>query len=175
MKDNQLEEPNKKEEKNAIKNDEGVENMNKEDIQNKSEIIESKNNSEVKEEKNEKEQKIIEGKENEESKKNVESNTEISKIEENTKEKKEDKESFNFLKLLHSKNSLKTIFSYLRDNKKFDIIKYNKVFQNEYQITLEDYKKISGKYKINGINGEGKEYLIGSNILTFEGEYKNGK
>jgi len=37
------------------------------------------------------------------------------------------------------------------------------------------YKKISGKYKIGEKNGKGKEFIIDTNRLIFEGEYINGK
>ena len=55
------------------------------------------------------------------------------------------------------------------------MIKYNKDIQNLLEINIHDYRKMSGKYKINGINGKGKEYLLDINILIFEGEYKNGR
>ena len=42
-------------------------------------------------------------------------------------------------------------------------------------MNIKYYKKISGKYKIGEKNGKGKEYLIESNKLIFEGEFLNGK
>ena len=42
-------------------------------------------------------------------------------------------------------------------------------------IDINNYKKISYKYKKGGRNGNGKIYLKGSNTLIFEGEYLNGK
>ena len=42
-------------------------------------------------------------------------------------------------------------------------------------INIEYYMKMSGRYKVGGINGNGKEYEILSDELLFEGEYKNGK
>ena len=47
--------------------------------------------------------------------------------------------------------------------------------QNICGFDIEDYKKISGKYKIIDKNGFGKEYELDTNILIFEGEYLNGK
>ena len=41
-------------------------------------------------------------------------------------------------------------------------------------LTIENYKKISLKYKIGGKNGKGRVYKLNTNILLFEGEYLNG-
>jgi len=51
----------------------------------------------------------------------------------------------------------------------------NKLFQNLLLVDINNYKKVSGKYKIGEKNEKGKEYLIKSNKLIFEGEYLNGK
>ena len=67
------------------------------------------------------------------------------------------------------------IFSYLDEKKKLNILKYNKIFQKKFAINIGNYINKSGIYKINGINGQGKEYLINTNILIFEGEYLNKK
>ena len=40
---------------------------------------------------------------------------------------------------------------------------------------INNYKKISGKYKIGEKNGKGKEYILNEKKLVFEGEYINGK
>jgi len=50
---------------------------------------------------------------------------------------------------------LKEIFSFLYEKEKMDLIIYNKEFQEKLDIDIEDYKKISGKYKIGGKNGKG--------------------
>ena len=70
---------------------------------------------------------------------------------------------------------IKKIFSFLYEKTKLDIIKYNKYFQKLFSLNVKYYKKISGKYKIEGINGNGKEFILNTNILIFEGEYKDGK
>jgi len=70
---------------------------------------------------------------------------------------------------------LKRIFSFLNGKQILNIMKYSKELQNKFQIDIEDYRKKSGKYRIGGKNGKGKEYLIGTNSLVFEGEYLNGK
>ena len=59
------------------------------------------------------------------------------------------------------------------------MIMYNKELQKNYIIDIENYKKISGKFKIGEKNGKGREYIINTDLLIFEGEYlnrrKNGK
>ena len=51
---------------------------------------------------------------------------------------------------------------------------YNKEFQQIILIDINDYKNISGKYKIIAKNGKGKEFNFKGKII-FEGEYLNGK
>ena len=55
------------------------------------------------------------------------------------------------------------------------MIIYNKQLQKIFDVDIEPYKIISGKYKIGDKNGKGKEYLLKTNVLIFEGEYKNGR
>ena len=55
------------------------------------------------------------------------------------------------------------------------MIIYNKEIQRKCLIDIEDYKKISGKYKKGEKNGNGREYIINTNILIFEGDYINGR
>ena len=70
---------------------------------------------------------------------------------------------------------IKNIFSSLSDKQKLNMIIYNKLFQNLLSVNIENYKKISGIYKIGEKNGKVKEYLKESNKLIFEGECLNGK
>ena len=79
------------------------------------------------------------------------------------------------LKNIKSKYNIKNTLLFLEEKKKLEIIKYSKYYQNILEIDIENYKNISKKYKIDGINGNGKEYLIKNNRLIFEGEYLNGK
>ena len=44
-----------------------------------------------------------------------------------------------------------------------------------FLVSIDNYKKISGKYKKGEKNGKGTEYILNTNILIFEGEYLNGK
>ena len=70
---------------------------------------------------------------------------------------------------------LRTIFSFLEEIQKLNMILYNKELQRKCLIDNEDYKKMRKKYKIADKNGEGKEYIIDTNNLIFEGGYLNGK
>ena len=69
----------------------------------------------------------------------------------------------------------KIIFSFLTEKHKLNILIYNKELQKKLSIDINDYTKISGKYKIEEKNGKGKEYKINTDILIFEGEYLNRK
>ena len=74
---------------------------------------------------------------------------------------------------------IKDIFSLLNENKKLNIIIYNKKLQNLLEVDIERYKNISGRFIEGEKNGKGKEYELKTNILLFEGEYlkwkRNGK
>ena len=70
---------------------------------------------------------------------------------------------------------VKKILAYLETDKKLDLIRYNKKFSLNLGYTIDDYKKLCKRYVIYGKNGKGKEYIMNSNILLFEGEYKNKK
>ena len=70
---------------------------------------------------------------------------------------------------------IKRIFSFLSENQILNIIRYNKELQKKFIVDIKDYKKESGKYKIGGKNGYGKEYIIKTNRIIFEGEYLKGK
>ena len=66
------------------------------------------------------------------------------------------------------------VFSMMKEKTRLNIIKYNKYLQNQFGITLIDYKNCSGRYIIYDGKGKGKEYNAINNKLIFEGEYKNG-
>ena len=70
---------------------------------------------------------------------------------------------------------LKILFSFLTKTQKLKMVAYNKELQKKFLIDIEDYKNISGKYKIGEKNGKGREYIINTKRLIFEGEYLNGK
>ena len=58
---------------------------------------------------------------------------------------------------IKSLNVYKKIFSFFDERKKLDLLKYNKNYQKKMGIKLENYKKLSGRYKLEGINGYGEE------------------
>ena len=67
------------------------------------------------------------------------------------------------------------ILNYIEEKKRLTLIKFNKNIQKNLGIEINYYKKISGKYIIFDENGKGKEYLIETNSLIFNGEYLNRK
>ena len=85
------------------------------------------------------------------------------------------KEQVDKLRNVKSNYIFKLIFSFLEEKEKLNILKYNKLYQKQCSKTIDDYKNISGRYKKDGINGLGAEYLLNKKILIFKGEYLNGK
>ena len=77
----------------------------------------------------------------------------------------------------HIKSSyvIKKVFSFLNEKQKLNKIIYNKELQKICSVDIEDYKKISLKYKIGERNGKGREYIKDTKRLIFEGEYLNAK
>ena len=69
----------------------------------------------------------------------------------------------------------KIIFSYVNPMKKLNLIKYNKNLQNINELSLIDYKIISGKFITFENNGKGQIYNSYNNSLIFEGEFMNKK
>ena len=69
------------------------------------------------------------------------------------------------------------IFSFLEENQKLVIIKYNKNLQTQLGINIKYYKRESGKEIVHEGNGKVKEYILGVNTkeLFFEGQYINGR
>ena len=87
-------------------------------------------------------------------------------------EEHEDKKSSKDIKSFYI---LKLILSFLSEKRKLKMIMYNKELQNSFLVNINDYKNKSGKYKIDGKNGKGKEFILNTNILIFEGEYLKGE
>ena len=83
------------------------------------------------------------------------------------------------LKNIKSLYLINRIFSFLYQNIKLDFISYSNYWQKKLKLNIEDIKIASKKYKIIDKNKFGREYLLNSNILIFEGEYldkkRNGK
>ena len=70
---------------------------------------------------------------------------------------------------------IQKIFSYLDVHTKLGLIKYNKNLQNINELSLIDYKIISGKFITFENNGKGQIYNAYNNSLIFEGEFMNKK
>ena len=101
------------------------------------------------------------------------------------------------LKNIKSTYFSKIVFSFFKEKRKLEIVKYNKILQKNLDINLENYKLYAGKYIIfendgkckeynfhdrlifegeclnRKKNGKGKEYIC--KVILFEGEYLNGK
>ena len=78
----------------------------------------------------------------------------------------ENNKYINVINLRHAVKSpyiIKKMFSILCENRKLNMIIYNKNLQNLFEITIEDYKRKSIGYIEGERNGKGKEY------------YKNGE
>ena len=69
----------------------------------------------------------------------------------------------------------KRVISFLCEKAKLSLIKQNKKIQKALNIDIEYFKKVSQRYRIIQENGKRQEFLINTNYLIFEGEYKNGK
>ena len=67
------------------------------------------------------------------------------------------------------------MISFLNKKLKLNIIIYNKQLQKNFDVNIEIYKEIGGRYKIGKKNGKGRVNLLDTNILIFKGEYLNGK
>ena len=85
----------------------------------------------------------------------------------------------NLKKSVKSKVILKKIILFLDQRQKLKLIKNNKEYLDLLNINIENYKELSGKLKVSGINGYCKVYDLKTNYLLFEGQYlkdkKNGK
>ena len=81
------------------------------------------------------------------------------------------------IRYIKSSFIIKNIFSFLSTKQKLNMIIYNKGLQKINLIDIKDYKKINGKYKIveKKGNGNGREYILNTKILVFEGKYLNYK
>jgi len=79
------------------------------------------------------------------------------------------------LREIKSSYIIQYIFSFLNENQKLIMIMHNKELQKKCSIDIEYYKKISRRQKFIEKNGKGKEYILGTNRLVFEGEYLNGR
>ena len=63
----------------------------------------------------------------------------------------------------------------MSEKKKLKLVKYNKSFQKNINISITNYKYFTCKYLIYESIGIGKEYNGCDDTLVYEGEYKNDK
>ena len=84
-------------------------------------------------------------------------------------------EKIKYLRDIKSPYIQREIFLFLNQKQKLNMIIYNKQLQKEFKVNIEDYQKVSGKFKKIEANGIGREYFLNTNTLIFEGEYKNKK
>ena len=79
------------------------------------------------------------------------------------------------LQNIKSSYFIKLICTFIGEAQKLKLVRYNKSLQKNLNISLNNYKFISGRYIIYESNGFGKEYDGYDDTLLFEGEYSNGK
>ena len=74
---------------------------------------------------------------------------------------------------------IRMLFTYFPEKKKLELVKYNKNLQSLFNINIINYKFLSGKIIIFKTKTEIKEYqykdIYHEKMLTYEGEYLNGK
>ena len=69
----------------------------------------------------------------------------------------------------------KIIFTYIDEEIKLKLIKYNKALQKKIDVNIINYKLFKGRSIIYESNGKGKEYNSNDDKLIYEGEYLNGQ
>ena len=79
------------------------------------------------------------------------------------------------LKNIKSLFIIKTIFYYMTEKDKLELIKYDKKLQNKIGINLTTYKNFSGRYIVYETKEDVKEYDINNDELVFKGKYSNKK
>ena len=81
-------------------------------------------------------------------------------------------------KTIKSNLILKKVFYLLHFFKRINLVAHNKKLQKILNISILDYKRISGRFIEGEINGIGKEYGNNDNCnnqLLYEGELLNGR
>ena len=86
-------------------------------------------------------------------------------------------ENKKYCKIAEVKSNFITIkiITLLSLKKQLSLLTYNKILQQKLSFNLENYKQISQRCKIMENNESGKEYKIYTDIVIFEGGYKDGK
>ena len=79
------------------------------------------------------------------------------------------------LKNIKSSNTIIKVFNIITEERKLNIVKYNKSLQNILNINIFNYALVKGKYIEYQSNGYVKIYDGISEYLVYEGEYLKGK
>ena len=79
------------------------------------------------------------------------------------------------LENIKSSKIMSKVFNNLYEERKLKIIKFNKRIQNLINISIMDYKLLSGRYIVLEENLKGKEYNLYNDNIIYEGEYLNLK
>jgi len=79
------------------------------------------------------------------------------------------------LENIKSPKIMRILFNNLYEERKMKLIIYNKRIQNILNISIMDYKLLSGRYIVLEENSKGKEYYLNNDSLIYEGEYLNLK
>ena len=82
---------------------------------------------------------------------------------------------FGNIEQIRSKYILSGVLSFLYQNRKLDLVAFNKTIKENLNINLEDYQKSCQKGILRCKDTNIKEYIIKTDILIFEGEYNKGK
>ena len=67
------------------------------------------------------------------------------------------------------------VFSYMPEERKLKMLKYNKTLQSYLNIGIINYMHFKNKYIVYDTKGIGKEYDYYSGKLIYEGEYLHGE
>ena len=78
------------------------------------------------------------------------------------------------LKNIKSSYFIQKIFSYIFEEKKLKLVKYNKCFQKIININIINYIHFQGKYIFYESNEKGKERKCYEDRIIIEGECLNG-
>ena len=79
------------------------------------------------------------------------------------------------IKNIQSEFFIRKLFSNIYEDRKLKLVIYNKAIQKIIEISLINYKFMSGKYVVLELDGQGKEYNSYNDKLIFKGEYLKRK
>ena len=83
----------------------------------------------------------------------------------------ENESKFGNIENINSKEILKQILSFISNFQKLDLFKYSNHNQKKFCLNLVDYKNESQKERKIEKNNICEEYILGTDIKIFEGEF----